>query len=133
VNGIEFPGDNESYLRWTAQHADGWVINIQRSLNTSDARLHRASCQWINGMPPRGDGFIGSYIKVCSESLAELGAWARERLRSEIRPCGTCRPATLGTTVPGVTGPGVPTSASRHEEPRPGASAAGDVPDVRVS
>jgi hypothetical protein len=102
VSGVELPGDNDSYLRWTAMHAGGYVINIQRSLNASDARLHRASCHWINGVPPRGDGFVGSYIKVCSDSLVDLSAWVTERVRSTIRPCGTCRPALLGATTVGV-------------------------------
>jgi hypothetical protein len=57
------------------------VINIHRSLNAGDARLHRASCHWVNGAPPRGDGFVGSYLKVCSDSLADLDAWASERVR----------------------------------------------------
>lgn len=123
MSGVEFPGDNDSYLRWTAMHAGGYVINIQRSLNTSDARLHRASCHWINGAPPRGDGFVGSYIKVCSDSLADLDAWVNERVRSMVRPCGTCRPAMLGATILGV-----PARAPRDEGLQRGASATGEVP-----
>jgi hypothetical protein len=123
VSGVEFPGDNDSYLRWTTMHADGYVINIQRGLNASDARLHRASCHWINGVPPRGDGFVGSYIKVCSDSLADLDTWASERVRSKIRPCGTCRPG-----MPGAAILGVPAREFRDERLRRGASAAGTVP-----
>jgi hypothetical protein len=95
MSGVELPRDNDAYLRWTAMHSAGYVINIQKSLNPGDARLHRASCHWINGSPPRGDGFIGSYIKVCSDSLADLNAWASGRAGSTIRPCGTCRPVLL--------------------------------------
>lgn len=122
MSGVELPGDNDSYLRWTAMHADGYVINIQRSLNASDARLHRASCHWINGVPPRGDGFVGSYIKVCSDSLADLSAWVTERVRSTIPPCGTCRPA-----VPGATAFGVPARTSREARLHGGADATGKV------
>jgi len=92
MSGVELPRDNDSYLQWTATHSTGYVINIQRSLNPGDARLHRASCRWINGSPSRGDGFIGSYIKVCAESLADLNAWAGPQVGSTIRPCGTCLP-----------------------------------------
>jgi hypothetical protein len=84
---------NAAYLAWTAANGHGYVINIQRSLNPSDARLHRAACRWINGTPSRGRGFVGSYIKVCSESVDELGQWAAVHAGSQIRACGTCRPA----------------------------------------
>lgn len=121
MSGVELPGDNDSYLRWTATHPDGYVINIQRSLNPSDARLHRAICHWINGMPPRGDGFVGSYIKVCSSSLVDLSAWTTECVRSTIRPCGTCRP-----TLPGVSTVGVPKCTPHEGRLQGGASATGE-------
>jgi hypothetical protein len=89
---LALPPDNGAYLRWTSTHPAGYVLNIQRTLNPSDARLHRAPCRWINGEPPRGGGFIGFYIKVCSESLPELTAWAGKNAGAEIRPCGTCQP-----------------------------------------
>lgn len=86
---------SDAYLAWNAAHWNrGYVINIQRSLNSSDARLHRAWCNTINGAPPRGRGFVGLYIKICSESLAELRQWADLHVGAEIRPCGSwnCRP-----------------------------------------
>jgi hypothetical protein len=94
----EFWHDNDAYLRWVAEHAEGFVINIQRSFNPSDARTHRASCRWIRGQPPRGEGFTGAYIKICSESLVELSEWARLRVWSPIQDCGTCRPADSATS-----------------------------------
>ncbi len=108
---VELPNNNDGYLNWTAAHSDGYVINIQRSLNPIDARLHRASCHWVNGAPPRGQGFIGSYIKVCSDSLDDLSNWVTERVGSAIRSCGTCRPLAPGSRAAGfaVAGP----SASR--------------------
>jgi hypothetical protein len=65
VSGVEFPADNDSYLRWTAAHPAGYVINIQRSLNASDARLHRAGCHWINGVPPRGHPATPGAARPC--------------------------------------------------------------------
>jgi hypothetical protein len=47
----QFRDDDRGYLTWTAAHATGYVINVQRSLNPSDARLHRADCYTINGRP----------------------------------------------------------------------------------
>lgn len=122
MSEVELPGDNDSYLRWTAMHADGYVINIQRSLNASDARLHRASCHWINGAPPRGHGFVGSYIKVCSDSLADLDSWVSDQVRSQIRPCGTCRPDILGAAMAGV-----PARTPRDQRLQRDASATGEV------
>jgi len=40
----QFRDDDGAYLGWVAAHADGYVINIQRSLNPADARLHHARC-----------------------------------------------------------------------------------------
>ena len=73
MSGVEFPGDNDSYLRWTAMHAGGYVINIQRGLNASDARPHRASCHWINGAPRRGDGLSAPRSK---SALTRQRTWA---------------------------------------------------------
>ncbi len=50
----QFRDDDRGYLTWTAAHAGGYVINVQRSLNPSDARLHHADCYTINGRPARG-------------------------------------------------------------------------------
>jgi len=33
----------------------GYVLNIQRTLNPSDARVHRADRPTITGTPPRGN------------------------------------------------------------------------------
>jgi hypothetical protein len=96
MSGVELPTDNDAYLRWTTAHPAGYVINIQSGLYSSDARLHRADCRRINGAPPWGDGYIGLYIKICSDSLADLNACASENVGSTIRPCGRCRPVPLG-------------------------------------
>ena len=92
----EFWTDDDAYLRWVTEHADGFVINIQRSLNPGDARIHRASCHSIRGRPPRGDGFAGAYIKICCESLAELSQWARNRVHYHRAPLPPLRAAGPG-------------------------------------
>jgi len=90
----EFRADDRGYLAWTRAHPDGHVLNIQRSLNPSDARLHRASCRTINGQPARGKTWVeGTYIKICSESARDLLAWTRARASSQIPRCRTCTPA----------------------------------------
>lgn len=88
----QFSGDDRGYLNWVAGYAQGYVINIQRSLNPADARMHRADCYTINGQPPRGRTWTGPYIKICSTSLDSLDSWALERTGSPIQRCGICRP-----------------------------------------
>lgn len=98
---VEIPADNDGYLRWTSSRPAGLVLNIQRTLNPGDARVHHARCRWINGEPPRGDGFVGSYIKVCSDLLPELTLWARAHTGAEILSCGTCRPSQANPAARG--------------------------------
>jgi len=90
----EFRDDDRGYLAWTGAHPHGYVLNIQRTLNPSDARIHRASCYTINGQPARGKTWTeGTYIKVCSVSAPDRLAWARTHASSQIPRCGACRPA----------------------------------------
>jgi hypothetical protein len=84
--------NDQDYLRWVADHHHGYVINIQRTCNPRDARLHAAYCETITGVPARGDTFTGDWIKVCSESLAELDSWAGKHTGTVVKPCGTCHP-----------------------------------------
>jgi hypothetical protein len=88
----QFRDDDRGYLTWTAAHPAAYVINVQQSLNPSDARLHRADCYTINGQPARGKTWTGPYIKVCSASSRHLQDWAHINLRAEVVRCGTCRP-----------------------------------------
>ena len=87
-----FRDDDQGYAAWVAANAQGYVLNIQRSLNPSDARVHDADCRTITGTPPRGRTWTGPYIKACSTSLPELDAWATAHARSPITRCGTCQP-----------------------------------------
>jgi hypothetical protein len=42
VSAREFREDDSGYLAWIAAHPGGYVINIRRGYNPSDARLHLA-------------------------------------------------------------------------------------------
>lgn len=88
----EFRDDDGAYLAWVAAYDHNYVINIRASLNPIDARLHHAACRPITGQPARGTTWTGPYIKVCSTSLPELDAWAREHIGAPIQRCGTCQP-----------------------------------------
>ena len=74
------------------------VINILRSHSADGARVHRASCQTINGQNPRGGTWTGRYVKVCADHLAELEQWAIDQVGRPIPPCGTCHPARCRRT-----------------------------------
>jgi hypothetical protein len=85
-----FRDDDQGYAAWLTANAQGYVLNIQRSLNPSDARVHSARCRTIMGTPPRGNTWTGPYVKACSASLPELDAWALAHSGSAITRCGTC-------------------------------------------
>jgi hypothetical protein len=86
-----FRDDDQGYAAWLAANAQGYVLNIQRTLNPSDARVHHADCRTITGTPPRGRTWTGPYVKACSLSLPELDAWALAQAGSAITRCGTCQ------------------------------------------
>ena len=84
-------GDDDGYRAWIAKHRGGYVINIQKTHNPSDAILHQATCHTINGEPARGDVFVGdSYVKVCAVRRAELVDWAIRNVGTSIPPCLIC-------------------------------------------
>jgi len=86
-----FQNNDVGYLTWLAENQDGYVINIQHNLNPSNARLHRAGCRTISGVPARGKIWTGGpYIKVCSVDLDALDTWAIDHLSSSIIRCSTC-------------------------------------------
>jgi hypothetical protein len=84
---VEFRDRDRDYLAWVAAHGSGYVINIGRS-GRGNATLHRASCGTITSRAP----FTVSYIKVCSQSLGPLDAWALQRNGAIAQRCGICRP-----------------------------------------
>jgi hypothetical protein len=93
LGGVEvFRDDDDGYLAWVASHPMGFVVNIQRSGNASDARLHHATCRTVSGVNPRRGPWTGAYVKACSADLASLDAWTLERIGSPITRCGACQP-----------------------------------------
>ena len=87
-----FRDDDRGYAAWLAANAHGYVLNIERSMNPLDARVHEAGCRTITGTPPRGRTWTGPYVKACSPSLTELDAWALSHARSAVTRCGICQP-----------------------------------------
>jgi hypothetical protein len=84
--------NDDDYLRWVADHHRGYVLNIQRTHNPHNARLHLAHCETITGTPAWGDTFTDDWGKVCSESLREIASWVVRHTGSAVVRCGTCHP-----------------------------------------
>jgi hypothetical protein len=93
MSAREFRDDDEGYLAWLAAHPDGYVINIARSHNTKESRVHHAGCWTISSQNARAGACTGPYVKVCAEHLAELVQWAIDQVGEPIPPCGTCHKA----------------------------------------
>jgi hypothetical protein len=85
-----FQDNDAGYLAWLAANPHGWIINIRRSLNPSDARLHRSRCRTINGEANREGPWTGPYIKICTTAPADADAWAVSYTGDRITRCGTC-------------------------------------------
>jgi hypothetical protein len=103
----EFRDDDAGYLAWLAAYPNGYVINILRSHNATEARVHHADCRTINGQNPLAAGWTSQYVKVCAEQLAEPDQWASDQVGGPIPRCQTCHPARH---------PAQPTSTNRTEQ-----------------
>jgi hypothetical protein len=95
-----FQDDEDGYRAWRAANPDGWVINIQRSLNPSDARVHHGACRTITGEPAPGTTWTGPYIKICAAELSHADAWAISYTGATIVRCGTCQPPNAPLRTP---------------------------------
>ena len=85
-----FQDDDRGYLDWVAENPDGYVLDIRRGFDTSDAELHRASCRDISGENPRRESWTGPYIKLCSPDVAAFDQFAAVRARVPIDRCLAC-------------------------------------------
>lgn len=74
----DFDNDAGLYLAWLREHPDGYMLNRRRGKSDNYLVLHRAGCQRVqdyNAMARPGGFTARGYIKVCSDSLAELQQW----------------------------------------------------------
>ena len=85
-----FIDDDAGFIRWRDTHPDGFIVNHDREPKPSYLKLHRATCQTLQGvLPGRGDNWTTAYAKTCSDDLNELRQWARN-LGGELDACRTC-------------------------------------------
>lgn len=85
-----FRDDDDGYRDWLHSNPNGYVINIQRSGNPSDARLHRADCWTLTSQLDAGVKLAEAYEKICGDTRAELEKCADETIGESIQPCGHC-------------------------------------------
>lgn len=85
-----FIDDDDGYRDWLNMNPRGYVINIQRSFNPSDARLHRANCTDLLLQLERNVQLAVSYAKVCGGTEAEVKQWVAEKVGKPIKHCEHC-------------------------------------------
>ena len=95
--GIDvYVDDDDGYRDWLNRNPRGYVINIQRSLNPSDARLHDATCRDLIAQLRRDVQLAVLYVKVCGEDRAELDQWAADSVGEPVQLCGHCHDVDPG-------------------------------------
>jgi hypothetical protein len=87
-----FVDADERFLAWASEHNDGFVLNIERSLNPAESFIHRATCTNLIDKRVQPAGRTTSWIKVCSNKKEDLVAWLRVEADAEPRLCSRCRP-----------------------------------------
>lgn len=79
----------QEYLAWSVSHPNGFIVNTDRELRIPQYPMVHSAAGSCVTTPSRGNYTKGKYIKVCSESLEELQAWA-SRNRRELLRCARC-------------------------------------------
>jgi hypothetical protein len=96
MSAHEYRDDDEGYQDWMKRQPDGFVINIQRSHNSSDAHLHDADCWTLTDQLDRDVSLTGPYVKVCGDTLEQVDEWTTENIGESIQLCGMCRDSDVG-------------------------------------
>jgi hypothetical protein len=87
-----FLDDDPGYLAWASAHANGFVVNADRTLSPNSLMLHRATCSCIGGPATNGRTRTGNYRKVCGPDAEALRAWCRSDIGIDPPACRHCRP-----------------------------------------
>ena len=95
-----FIDDEAGYLRWLANHPNGYVVNTLRAVSPDYMVLHRATCPAISEYAGRGKagGFTErGYAKACADTLDDLRDWVRAHERPDgtftSEACPRCKPS----------------------------------------
>ena len=97
MSTVTFSSGDAPFIAWMQKNPDGFVLNTTPSEATSYLKFHRANCHHISGYTTAqsaGAFTTRGYIKVCSNSAAELVAWAAKNRpsTSTYESCKTCAP-----------------------------------------
>ena len=86
-----FENNESGYMKWCADHSNGYVVNTKHPPGPNYVVLHRANCRTIDPAAPKSPGgFTGpSYAKCCAETIEDLRAALRYPF-SKI--CKLCHP-----------------------------------------
>lgn len=85
-----FDQDEERYLKWVADHPNGYIVNVDRKLQFSQYPMVHAATHKLISSSAIGSYTTGDYIKICSASLSELEAHARTRYDRSLTRCKAC-------------------------------------------
>ena len=91
----KFTDDDAGYLRWIANHPEGFVLNIERGERPDYTVLHRATCSSISRAREDGAYTERGYKKVVSDDLEQVRAYAKSMGRTDggfSKLCGHCQP-----------------------------------------
>lgn len=90
----KFTDDDAGYLRWIANHPEGFVLNIERGERPEYAVLHRATCSSISRVREDGAYTTRNYRKVVSDDLTDIRAYTKSMGRKDgdfSKLCGHCQ------------------------------------------
>lgn len=87
-----FVDNDDAYMDWMSSHADGYALNIERTLNPSGSFIHRSDCTHLVDERLAPGQRTGSWIKVCSTNKGDLEAWSRVETGTEPSLCSHCNP-----------------------------------------
>jgi len=105
---VIFDKDEDAYLAWIHQHPEGFVLNRRRGgLSKNYLMLHTPGCALISTytqMAQPGGFTTRKYIKVCSQSLADLRSYVRAECgRIDKSFTGKCKKCSPNAGTPAAT------------------------------
>ncbi|WP_395140423.1 hypothetical protein [Armatimonas sp.] len=89
---IEFSDSDVAYKKWVRENPTGFVINTNRTPNSSYMPVHRATCAHISNFDKRTPGAFTerSYIKICASHISLLQEWVKANGRPDGTFTGNC-------------------------------------------
>ena len=96
---ITFEKNDTGFLKWVAEHKDGWVVNSRKQFDPSYLVLHRSFCRSISNTHNPGGFTERAYVKICANTLREIVSYLSIRTRKKApfsKVCSRCMPNVAG-------------------------------------